>query len=68
MSTLWESLEVGVMAEYTNEGNEVKRRYVVEKMWLNYFNNSLLEKGLITEDQHTKMKIQINSRKTPALE
>lgn len=56
------------MAECSNEENEVKRRYVVEKMWLNYFNNSLLEKGLITEDQHTTMKIQINSRKTPALE
>ena len=56
------------MAECTNEENEVKKRCVVEKMWLNYFNNSLLEKGLITEAQHRKMKIQINSRKVSVLE
>ena len=56
------------MAEYTNEENEAKRRSVVEKMWLNYFNNSLLEKGLITETQHRKMKTQISSRKLSALE
>ena len=56
------------MAEYTNEENEVNRRCVVEKMWLNYFNNSLLEKGLITESQYRKMKIQINRRNASALE
>ena len=56
------------MAAGTNAENEGKKRCVIEKMWLNYFNNSLLEKGLITEDQHTKMKIQINSRKASALE
>ena len=62
------SLEVDIMAEYTNEENEAKRRSIVEKMWLHYFNNSLLEKGLITETQHRKMKTQINSRKVSALE
>lgn len=56
------------MAECTNEENEVKKRYVIERMWLNYFNDSLLEKGLITESQYRKMKIQINSRKASALE
>lgn len=57
----------GVAAE--NElTNELKRKSVVEKMWLNYYNNSLLEKGLITETQHRKMKVKINSRKPSALE
>lgn len=56
------------MAEYTNGDNECKKRCVVEKMWLNYFNDSLLKKGLITESQHRKMKIQINSRKVSVLE
>ena len=55
------------MAACTNEENEAKKRYVIEKMWLNYFNNSLLEKGLITEAQYRKMKTQINSRKASAL-
>lgn len=56
------------MAECTNEERKANRRYVVEKMWLNFFNNSLLEKELITETQHQKMKILINSRKATALE
>ena len=56
------------MADCTNEENEAKKRCIVEKMWLNYFNNTLLEKGLITESQHRKMKIQIHSRKVSALE
>lgn len=43
--------------------NEQMRRAVVEKMYLNYFNNSLLEQGVITPEQHRKMKLQIASRK-----
>lgn len=42
--------------------NEQLRRAVVEKMYLNYFNNSLLAQGLITPEQHRKMKIQIATR------
>ena len=68
METLQTRSEVDIMAECTNEENEVKKRYVIERMWLNYFNDSLLEKGLITESQYRKMKIQINSRKASALE
>lgn len=43
--------------------NEQMRRAVVEKMYLNYFNNSLLEQGVITPEQHRKMKLQIATRK-----
>lgn len=48
--------------------NEQMRRAVVEKMYLNYFNNSLLEQGIITPEEHRKMQIQIAVRKpkTPA--
>lgn len=59
------------MAENRGEVNstsEAAKRNVVEKMWLNYFNNTLLEKGLITEAQYRKMRISINSRKPSALE
>lgn len=45
------------------EINEAKRRAAVEKMWLNYFNNGLLEQKLITPEQHRKMKLQIATRK-----
>ena len=51
-----------------NEANEAAKRNVVEKMWLNYYNNVLFEKGLITETQHRKMKLSISSRKPSALE
>jgi len=59
------------MAENHGERNiarEAEKRNVVEKMWLNYYNNTLLEKGLITESQHRKMRVSINSRKPSALE
>ena len=42
--------------------NEQLRRAAVEKMWLNYFNNGLLEQGIITPEQHRKMKVQIATR------
>ena len=48
--------------------NEVRRRAVVEKMWLNYFNNGLLEQGLITPAQHQKMELQIKTRKPRSYE
>lgn len=43
--------------------NEQLRQAAVEKMWLNYFNNGLLEQGIITPEQHRKMKLQIATRK-----
>lgn len=48
--------------------NEQMRRAVVEKMYLNYFNNELLEQGMITPEEHQKMQAQIAARKpkTPA--
>lgn len=48
--------------------DEQLRRAVVEKMYLNHFNNSLLEQGIITTDQHRKMKIYISTRKTSPME
>lgn len=44
--------------------NEQLRRAAVEKMWLNYFNNGLLEQGIITPEQHRKMNLQIATRKS----
>ena len=56
------------MAQQQNLSNEQRRKSVVEKMWLNYYNNSLLEKGMITQDQHRRMQVQINSRKPTGME
>ena len=51
------------MTDRDEERNEALRRNVVEKMWLNYYNNALLAQGLITESMHRKMKVQISTRK-----
>lgn len=48
--------------------NVQRRQAVVEKMWLNYYNKTLLERGLITENQHRMMQVKINSRKPTAME
>lgn len=53
------------MAQQQNLTNEQRRQVVVERLWLHYYNNVLLEKGLITETQHRRMKAQINGRKRP---
>ena len=45
------------------ENSEAKRRAVIERMWLNYFNDGLLAQGMITQEQHRKMKLQIATRK-----
>lgn len=44
---------------------ELQKQAVVEKMWLNYYNDTLREMKIITPEQHRKMKVQINSRRPP---
>lgn len=51
------------MTDREDARNEALRRNVVEKMWLNYFNNELLAYGLISESMHRKMKVDISMRK-----
>ena len=38
-------------------------RQVSEKIWLNYFNSVLFEKGVITESERNKMVMKIAARK-----
>ncbi len=51
------------MADGEKKRNEALRRNAVEKMWLNYYNNELLARGLISESMHRKMKLEISMRK-----
>ena len=41
---------------------EQKKNAIFEQLWLTYYNDTLFSKGLITEDQHNKMRIMIKSR------
>lgn len=46
--------------------NEQKRIAMAEKLWLNYFNQTLFEQGYITETQRNQLKNIIDSRKPSA--
>lgn len=53
------------MAEKAKKGNEIteqKKKSVLEKLWLTYYNDTLYEQGLITEAQRNKMRVMIKSR------
>ena len=42
---------------------EQQKKELAELMWLNYFNQTLYEKGLISENERNKMKNNISRRK-----
>lgn len=41
---------------------EQKKQTVIEQLLLTYYNDTLFAKGLITEEQHNKMRLMIKSR------
>ena len=43
--------------------NESRKRAVVERAILAYYNKALLSKGLITAEQHRRMQVAIVTRK-----
>lgn len=53
------------MAENTREKQEQKK-LMAEKLWLNYFNQTLYENGFLTEGQRNRLKLIIDSRKPSA--
>ena len=50
--------------ESTHHGeiSEQRRRSIMEQLWLSYYNDTLYEQGVITEDERNKMRIKIKSR------
>ena len=51
------------MAEKQILSNEQRRMIEAERIWLNYFNQTLFEKGIISESLRNRMKNKINGRK-----
>lgn len=47
---------------HRGEISEQQRRSVLEQLWLTYYNDTLYEQGVITEDERNKMRIKIKSR------
>lgn len=44
------------------EISQQRQRSMMEQLWLTYYNDTLYEKGIITEDERNKMRIKIKSR------
>lgn len=42
--------------------SEQKKDSVLQSLWLTYYNDTLFEKGLITEAQRNKMRVMIKTR------
>ena len=42
--------------------DQTKKQIMAEEIWLNYFNNYLHEKQVITEDERNRMANQISAR------
>ena len=52
-----------------NDAND-KTKAQYEQLWLRYFNDTLLEKGIITKEEYQKVNARIANRKgrvTPSL-
>lgn len=42
--------------------SEKDKQSVIERLWLTFFNDSLYSKGIISEEQHNKMRLKIQSQ------
>lgn len=51
------------MQENDKKMSAQKKQSVIERLWLIYFNDTLLKQGLITEDEHRRMHTKIYERK-----
>ena len=52
------------MPENKKNWTEGEKQNVIDKLWLNYFNDTLYDKGLISEDDRNRMRNRINHRKS----
>lgn len=46
--------------------NQRKEQAVYERLWLTYFNDTLYAQGIITQTEHDKMRVKINTRTASA--
>ena len=54
------------MPETKKNWTASEKQNVIDKLWLNYFNDTLFDKGLISEDDRNRMRNRINQRKPHA--
>ena len=54
------------MTETKKHISEVEKQNVIDKLWLNYYNDTLFARGLISETDRNRMRNRINQRKPKA--
>ena len=42
--------------------SEKKKQSILEKLWLTYYNDTLPEKGVISQEEHDRMRVKIKVR------
>lgn len=42
--------------------NKEQKRSIAEQIWLQYYNQVLFERGMITEEEHNRMANRVNAR------
>lgn len=50
------------MPETKKNWTAFEKQNVIDKLWLNYFNDTLFAKGLISETDRNRMRNRINAR------
>ena len=46
-----------------HKSNEQWKKETAVRLWLSYYNRVLFEKGVITEQERSRMELKINNRK-----
>ena len=46
-----------------HKSNEQRKKEAAVRLWLSYYNRVLFEKGVITEQERSRMELKINNRK-----
>ncbi len=54
------------MTVHQTKSLEQTKKSMAEQIWLNYYNQTLFENGLITEAERNRMKNMINALMPPA--
>lgn len=51
------------MSERKKCMSEAEKQNVIDKLWLNYYNDTLFARGLISESDRNRMRNRISQRK-----
>ena len=54
------------MTETGKNLSEAEKQNVIDKLWLNYYNDTLFARGLISETDRNRMRNRISARKPQA--